>query len=269
MIVLAGPVEFPMGAPLTEPRRNPEEKLHRQRIGQSYAIASTSVTVEQFQRFLAANEKEKNNFVDSRWLEKVAPDPDCPIVFLNWFLAAQYCNWLSQEEGLPKAQWCYEPNPDGEYTQGMRPALQWWKRTGYRLPTEAEWEYACRAGSVTARCYGETDELLDYYACHQANAQDRTWPGGRLKPNDWGLFDVHGNVWNWCQNKYELYEREKEGKAIEDNTDANIARKDTRRVLRGASYFNPALFVRAAFRGTMLGADRAGYVGLRVVRTFR
>ena len=75
------------------------------------------------------------------------------------------------------------------------------KRTGYRLPTEAEWEYACRAGTVTSRYYGVSVELLGKYAWYQANSQDHAWPGGSLLPNDLGLFDMLGNVFEWVQDR--------------------------------------------------------------------
>ena len=91
--------------------------------------------------------------------------------------------------------------------------------TGYRLPTEAEMEYATRAGAVTSRYYGETEELLPKYAWYQKNSQEQTWPVGSLKPNDLGLFDVQGNVYTWCQESYKGYPTVKEGEADEDKED--------------------------------------------------
>ena len=120
---------------------------------------------------------------------------------MTWYEAAAYCNWLSEQEGIPKQQWCYEPNDSGEYGEGMKPAADFLDRTGYRLPTEAEWEYACRAGAATSRYYGRSEELLVRYAWYSVNSKERTWPVGSLRPNDLGLFDMHGNVWNWCQDQ--------------------------------------------------------------------
>ena len=85
----------------------------------------------------------------------------------------------------------------------MKLTANYLSRSGYRLPTEAEMEYATRAGAVTTRYYGETEELLPKYAWYNKNSQDRTWPVGSMKPNDLGLFDVQGNVFTWCQERYQ------------------------------------------------------------------
>ena len=83
------------------------------------------------------------------------------------------------------------------------------ERPGYRLPTEAEWEYACRAGAVTSRYYGRSVELLGKYAWYLQNSQDRAWPCGQLLPNELGLFDMLGNVYEWCQEQYYRTRRER------------------------------------------------------------
>src|SRR3954452_2229741 len=110
---------------------------------------------------------------------------------------AHYCNWLSEQEGLPKDQWCYLPNEAGDYAEGMSIPADVLERSGYRLPTEAEWEYACRAGAVTSRYYGHAIELLSAYVRYQANSSERAWMCGSLLPNDLGLFDMLGNVYEW------------------------------------------------------------------------
>src|SRR4029077_3824880 len=120
--------------------------------------------------------------------------------------------------------------------------------TGYRLPTEAEWEHACRAGAATSRYYGETAEVLSHYGWYFDNSPEQTQPVGTKKPNDWGVFDMHGNVWNWCQETYKLYAMAKQGSPIDDIEDSlNIISTDSR-VERGGSFYIPAVSVRSAFR---------------------
>src|SRR6516225_191938 len=115
---------------------------------------------------------------------------DLPVVGIDWYMAARYCNWLSKKEGIPEEEWCYEIHGNE-----FRLKANYLSRRGYRLPTEAEMEFATRAGASTARYYGETEELLPKYAWYLRNSQEQTWPVGSLKPNDLGLFDVQGNVW--------------------------------------------------------------------------
>src|SRR5262249_58478902 len=86
-------------------------------------------------------------------------------------------------------------------------------RTGYRLPSEAEWEYACRAGTRTSRFYGSSEEMLAQHAWYNTNAEDRTWPGGQKKPNGFGVFDALGDAYEWCQEAGKDYERGPGGKA--------------------------------------------------------
>src|SRR5205814_313433 len=136
---------------------------------------------------------------------KFSPDFDCPIINVTWYEAAQYCNWLSKQEGFDETEWCYPKS----INPGMTLYKDHLKRKGYRLPTEAEWEYACRAGAASSRYYGSSLELLPRYAwCfYPANRTwlNRTWPVGQKLPNDLGLFDMHGNVWTWVEDPYGDY----------------------------------------------------------------
>jgi formylglycine-generating enzyme required for sulfatase activity len=116
---------------------------------------------------------------------------------MTWYEAAHYCDWLSEQDKIPRDQWCYDPK-HGVYGPGLEAKEQFWKLKGYRLPTQAEWEFACRAGTVTSRYYGVSDALLPYYARFDANSDNHTWPCGALEPNDFGLFDMFGNVRELC-----------------------------------------------------------------------
>ena len=122
---------------------------------------------------------------------------------MTWYGAAGYCNWLSKQEGLPEDEWCYAPDERGQYIHGMKMMSNWEARTGFRLPTAVEWEYACRAGAVTTYSFGEPRELLEQYAWYTKNSPARSNPVGTKKPNDLGLFDLHGNLYEWCQDRFD------------------------------------------------------------------
>jgi formylglycine-generating enzyme required for sulfatase activity len=141
---------------------------------------------------------------------------------------------------------------------------------GYRLPTEAELEYACRAGAVTSRHYGETEELLAEYGWYLKNSKERTWPAGGKKPNDLGLFDTHGNVWNWCQESYGWADAAaKWDAAIEDKEYGLQIASANSTMLRGGAYNLHAPGVRGAnrVRDGNGPTDRSLNVGFRPART--
>jgi formylglycine-generating enzyme required for sulfatase activity len=243
-----------------------DESPHRKRISRTFAIAAKAVTVEQYRKFAAGYGVGD--------IEGLARTTDSPMIRMSWFDAVAYCNWLSKQEGLPESEWCYEPLLDSkglsapEYKGGMKLARNYLKRSGYRLPQEAEWEYACGAGAVTRRYYGETEDLLEKYAWYLKNSQERTWPVGTLKPNDLGLFDMYGNVWNWCQEKYKNYPQEQPERIYEDAEDTLIINDQESRMLRGGSYPYPGLFLRSAYRFWYVPTFRPVNDGFRVARTF-
>jgi len=156
--------------------------------------------------------------------------PDNPVERMQWIGAARFCNACSRLEGRTP---CYD-----EQTWACD-----FEANGYRLPTEAEWEYACRAGSDAAYCFGDDVEELNRYAWYKRTSRGRTWPVRQKAPNAWGLYDVHGNVWQWCNDWYaaDYYTRSPRRNPRGPET-------GQRRVLRGGAYREPARRCRAAYR---------------------
>jgi formylglycine-generating enzyme required for sulfatase activity len=258
MVMIKGPVQFRMGSPLWERGRVAvNEPRHLRRIPHGFAIASTAVTVEQYRRFLADNPD-----VPKDYTTRYSPHDRGPIVSVSWYAAARYCNWLSKKEGIDPRQWCY-PN---EIVSGMRLPPGCLGHTGYRLPTEAEWEYAARAGSDQARCFGSAQALLPRYANYHANSDEKAWPVGQKRPNDLGLFDANGNVSNWCHDRQSPYPGPETDQAscLED---PRMVADAGRRALRGGSFITRAPGVRSAGRYFEWPANRYGDNGLRVCRT--
>jgi formylglycine-generating enzyme required for sulfatase activity len=129
----------------------------------------------------------------------------------------------------------------------------------YRLPTEAEWEYACRAGSTTRFSFGDDEQRLGDYAWFEKNADGRTHPVGLKMPNAWGLYDMHGNVWEWCQDWYGEYPA---GSVIDPAGPAN----GPGRVLRGGCILNASWNIRSALRSNDLPDFKDAVVGFRLAR---
>jgi formylglycine-generating enzyme required for sulfatase activity len=222
-------------------------KRFRMQIESRFALAAREVTVAEFQCF-----RQKQQYAKD-W----APTEDCPVTLVSWFDAAAYCNWLSEREGIAEDQWCYLRNEKGEYAEGMKLAPGWQDCSGYRLPSEAEWEYACRAGSVTRWSMGEAEDLLGKYAWYVDNSSRLLHSVGLLRPNDLGFFDLHGNAWEWCQDKYMRL-------GTNEEVDSN-----NRRVIRGGSIEANLLHVRSSVRASPVPTTRATNGGFRPARTFR
>jgi formylglycine-generating enzyme required for sulfatase activity len=260
-------VVFEMGSPLTEAEREGGPKgtveiRHRRRIGRSFAIAAKEVTVGQFLRFRP----------EHRYNDTVSPTREHPVNTVTWYEAAAYCNWLSKQEGIPEKQWCYLPNDKGEFADGMRLKPNYLQLEGYRLPSEAEWECACRAGAVTARPYGETEALLRRYAWYLANSANRGMLAvGSLRPNDLGLFDLLGNALEWCQDSRVPYPASAGDGVVEDVEDTKEVKDNLSRDFRGGSFRHRAAEVRCADRNEYLPTLPAGgfNIGFRPARTIR
>jgi serine/threonine protein kinase/formylglycine-generating enzyme required for sulfatase activity len=256
MMVIPGPATFQIGSPPTEEGRvggandKTEQQMER-RIGRSFAIAAKAVTVEEFKKFRG-----------HQYNKEFSNKPNCPLNMVTWFDAAAYCNWLSDLEGLEAV---YERNASGLYGPGMKVKANYLQLSGYRLPTESEWEYACRAGAVTSRYYGETEELLGKYAWYTTNSLNRRMlPVGSLKPNDLGLFDMLGNTQQWCEDRALPYIG---GEDKEDTKDLKGITQDVPRVLRGGAFLNPAADIRSASPNSNLPSSRDSLNGFRLART--
>jgi formylglycine-generating enzyme required for sulfatase activity len=168
--------------------------------------------------------------------DRVKEGPDYPAVYVSWDDAVAYCKKLSEKESKT-----------------------------YRLPTEAEWEYACRAGAKTTWSFGDDENKLGDYAWYFENAwgiDERYAHQVELKkPNAFGLYDMHGNVWEWCHDYYgEDYYKESPEK------DPTGPTSGSQRIFRGGSWFNYSLFSRSASRDRNLAGYRSVDVGFRLVR---
>jgi len=224
-LMLIPPGEFLMGSPAFEEGRQGDEAQHKVTLTKPFFMGITEVTQLHFARILRMNPSEF----------KAAKHP---VDRVTWHEAVEFCGRLSD---LPSE-----------------------KRAGrvYRLPTEAEWEYACRAGTTTAYSFGNDQGQLSNYAWWSVNSGPATHPVGLKKPNPWGLHDMHGNVWEWCQDWGSTFSG---GKL----TDPTGPVSGSSRIYRGGSWDHVSHFCRSAFRTGHQPTKRFSYLGFRVVCTIK
>jgi formylglycine-generating enzyme required for sulfatase activity len=246
-MVLIQPGSFDMGSPPTEPKSRIDEKQHRVTISRPFMLAATEVT-------------------KAAWVAVMGRDPcyfpdcdDCPVERVSWFDAVNYCNALSAREGL---------GPAYRIDAGR---VTWLADSdGFRLPTEAEWEYACRAGTSSAYSSGPclTSEQANYNAynplpgCPEGLNRGETIPVASFPANAWGLHDMHGNISEWCWDRYADY-------ADAPATDPTGPASGEERVVRGGCWANFGPKCRAANRESQNPAKALDMIGLRVARSIR
>jgi formylglycine-generating enzyme required for sulfatase activity len=239
-----------MGSPAYEKERGEDEIPHRVKITKAFYMGITEVTQREYKRVMLANPSRHMNIsevvpiVNGRVMDAYpnrSLASEHPVNRVSWNDAMEFCRKLS---AFP-----------AEKSAGHR----------YRLPTEAEWEYACRAGTTTAYGFGDDDSQLAKFAWFQDNSAAITRPVGGKKPNAWSLYGMHGNVYEWCQDWYGIYPT--------DETTDPIGTADPtlrRRVVRGGSTESIAHACRSAFRSfDTSGPDFPGwhFPGFRVVIT--
>jgi formylglycine-generating enzyme required for sulfatase activity len=252
--VIRGPVTFEMGTHDGMVDRPDDEAEHTVHFGHSFAVATKEVTWRQFKRFLEANPELTYRHPDGTALRD-----ELPVRAVSWPLAAQYCRWLSEQEQISDRDMCYPPI--GQIDFDLELTADQLLRPSYRLPTQEEWEFVCRAGTNTFQPFGESHTLLRHYAWFLENSNGRPHTVGSKKPNDLGLFDTLGNVWEWCQPSVGLYDDPEKWKR------QPLFPPDPR--ARGGSYLYHAGFVRPAkfYAIRPTGGDET--LGFRVLRVLR
>ena len=218
----------------------------------------------------------KYEVTQAEWMEVMGSNPsyfkgdNLPVEMVSWYEVIEYCNKRSIQEGLTPAYTIDKSRKDRNNTNTGKIDQRWvvtWNHTasGYRLPTEAEWEYAARAGTTTPFSTGES------IATHQANYDGRyynpttaflntTTAVGNFAPNPWGLYDMHGNVYEWCWDWHGSY-------SADTADDPTGAISGDHRIIRGGSWLNDERFLRSAYRGASTPSLRYNDLGFRVVRS--
>jgi formylglycine-generating enzyme required for sulfatase activity len=222
-MVLIPAGEFLMGSPDSDNNAGSDEKpQHRIRITKPFYLGKYPVTQKQWEAVMG---NTPSNFEGTR----------NPVERVSWEDCQVFLGKLNVKSGVGEGR--------------------------FQLPTEAQWEYACRAGSTTRYCFGDDEPGLGEYAWHAANSGYKTHPVGEKKPNAWGLYDMHGNVFEWCHDWFD-------GSYYANSTadDPTAPFVGSGRVLRGGSWFAPAKACRSAYRDGLSPEQRNYFLGFRVAR---
>ena len=231
--------------------RNNEHPQHRVAITQNLFMGVYPVTQKQFKDLMEYNPS------------MAVTNEDCPVDSVPWYTALEFCNKMSEAESLPPyyEMKAVRRRPNSELIESARVSIL--GGDGFRLPTEAEWEYACRAGSVSPWCFGDLVLDVGIYAWFYDNSSMETHPVGHRKPNAWGLYDMHGNVMEWCFDWYGESYYQQCSEEVENPTGPADG---TGKVLRGGAWQFGAEATRCAYRNNSSPDSIAGVIGFRVCR---
>ena len=263
--------KFMMGSPETEVDRLDREGPQREvTITSGFCMSENLVTQAEYEAVMGTNP----SYFTASELPAGANAGKHPVETVSWYDAVEYCNALSIIEGLTPAYTIDKVNQDPNNTN-TGDTLKWTvtlnsNATGYRLPTEAQWEYACRAGTTSAFNWGTNtinDTQANFYSSYVDNYNliagtylGRTTEVGSYAPNDWGLYDMHGNLWEWCWDWYdgEFY-------STGTSVDPAGAVSGSNRVRRGGYWSDLGQYLRSACRGSYRPSRLGDSVGFRVV----
>jgi serine/threonine protein kinase/formylglycine-generating enzyme required for sulfatase activity len=260
---LVPPGEFSMGSPELEidelvkqstdadwiERTRSEAPQHRVSLSNAYYLGVYEVTQQQYHLVMKSNPSYFAAGGQGKSTVSNVDKSNHPVESVTWFDAIEFCNRLSEREGFPPY---YELSDRTVTIRGGN---------GYRLPTAAEWEYACRAGTETPWYFGSDESMLSGHAWYALQANVRTRRVGQLKANPFGLYDMHGNVWEWCQDWHGAYDTEA------NFTDPTGPKSGKLRSLRGGSFLSKAEDTRAAYRDSFKPIQSTYRRGFRVART--
>jgi formylglycine-generating enzyme required for sulfatase activity len=269
---LIQPGEFQMGSPDGETHRRADERLHRVVITTPFYLGTYEVTQSEYRQVMQGR---PSAFAISGSSKEKVPrliTERFPVDSVSWFDAVEFCNRLSQKDGFEPYYRLDNVEKQGDSIEKADVAVR--GGAGYRLPTEAEWEYACRAGTRTPYYYGKESSLntanvqapmiAGGYGAQNPkwNVLGRTAKVGSYPPNDWGLYDMHGNVEEWCADWYD------------QDTYSHAPPEDPRgpnqglyKVVRGGSWILNDAHCRAACRIFHMPREAKFYGGFRVART--